>query len=104
MMNLWSMVVLLAIFFVAYSNGSNDNFKGVATLLDTRIINYQGVLWPRFVFPLILSHILAGEFVVIVYPISKVIRSKMEIISKIYAYVLEYQNNLSYIRTEGLLL
>ena len=41
------MLVLLvgAIVFLAYSNGANDNFKGVATLFGSRTTNYRRALW-----------------------------------------------------------
>jgi PiT family inorganic phosphate transporter len=37
--------LLIAVFFLAYSNGSNDNFKGVATLFGSRTANYRTALW-----------------------------------------------------------
>jgi inorganic phosphate transporter, PiT family len=38
--------LFLATLFLAYSNGANDNFKGVATLFGSRIISYQtAILW-----------------------------------------------------------
>jgi inorganic phosphate transporter, PiT family len=37
-------LVLLTL-FVAYSNGANDNFKGVATLYGSNTTNYQTALW-----------------------------------------------------------
>jgi PiT family inorganic phosphate transporter len=41
-----SLVVLfLATCFLAYSNGANDNFKGVATLFGSGTTNYRGALW-----------------------------------------------------------
>jgi len=33
--------LFLATFFLAYSNGANDNFKGVASLLGSRTCNYR---------------------------------------------------------------
>lgn len=33
--------VLVATFFLAYWNGANDNFKGVASLLGSRTVNYR---------------------------------------------------------------
>ena len=40
-MALW---LLLAVLFLAYANGANDNFKGVATLFGSRTMNYKGAL------------------------------------------------------------
>lgn len=37
--------LFLATVFLAYSNGSNDNFKGVATLFGSNIIDYKRALW-----------------------------------------------------------
>jgi inorganic phosphate transporter, PiT family len=38
--------LFLATLFLAYSNGANDNFKGVATLFGSRTISYQtAILW-----------------------------------------------------------
>lgn len=37
-------MVLLAVVCLAYANGANDNFKGVATLLGSRTTNYQRAL------------------------------------------------------------
>ena len=34
-----------AVLFLAYSNGANDNFKGVATLFGSRTTNYRRALW-----------------------------------------------------------
>jgi len=36
--------LLLAVLFVAYTNGANDNFKGVATLFGSGTSNYRGAL------------------------------------------------------------
>jgi PiT family inorganic phosphate transporter len=39
-------LLLLAVLFLAYSNGSNDNFKGVATLYGSRTCTYrQALAW-----------------------------------------------------------
>ncbi|MEA5582164.1 inorganic phosphate transporter [Nodularia harveyana UHCC-0300] len=39
----------MATLFLAYSNGANDNFKGVATLFGSRTISYQtAILWGSF--------------------------------------------------------
>lgn len=41
--------MFLALFFVvcflAYANGANDNFKGVATLFGSRTCGYRTALW-----------------------------------------------------------
>ena len=41
------MIVLLfvATCFVAYSNGANDNFKGVASLFGSRTCSYKTAIW-----------------------------------------------------------
>jgi PiT family inorganic phosphate transporter len=36
--------LLLAVAFLAYANGANDNFKGVATLFGSRTTDYRGAL------------------------------------------------------------
>ena len=41
-MTLWLFVVVL---FLAYTNGANDNFKGVATLFGSRTTDYRRALW-----------------------------------------------------------
>ena len=38
-------IILLATCFLAYSNGANDNFKGVATLFGSQTISYKKALW-----------------------------------------------------------
>ncbi|MFN6518809.1 MAG: anion permease [Nostoc sp. CreGUA01] len=41
--------LFLATLFLAYSNGANDNFKGVATLFGSRTCSYQtAILWSSF--------------------------------------------------------
>ncbi len=37
--------VALAVLFLAYTNGANDNFKGVATLFGSGTTNYRKALW-----------------------------------------------------------
>ena len=37
--------LILAVLFLAFSNGANDNFKGVATLFGSRTISYRQALW-----------------------------------------------------------
>jgi len=39
------LLLFLATCFLAYSNGSNDNFKGVATLFGSRTTNYKTAIW-----------------------------------------------------------
>ena len=41
-MTVW---ILLAVLLLAYTNGANDNFKGVATLFGSRTTNYRTALW-----------------------------------------------------------
>ncbi|MEE8076215.1 MAG: inorganic phosphate transporter [Candidatus Binatia bacterium] len=41
----WSIIIFSATMFVAYANGANDNFKGVATLLGSGTSDYQKALW-----------------------------------------------------------
>ncbi len=41
--------LFLATLFLAYSNGANDNFQGVATLFGSRTTSYQtAILWATF--------------------------------------------------------
>jgi inorganic phosphate transporter, PiT family len=37
-------IILIAVLCLAYANGANDNFKGVATLLGSGTANYRGAL------------------------------------------------------------
>jgi len=37
-------LLFLTVLFLAYSNGANDNFKGVATLFGTRTTTYKGAI------------------------------------------------------------
>jgi PiT family inorganic phosphate transporter len=39
-----SWAILGAVLFLAYANGANDNFKGVATLLGSRTAGYRKAL------------------------------------------------------------
>lgn len=41
----YSIIIFLATCFLAYSNGANDNFKGVATLFGSRTAKYKTALW-----------------------------------------------------------
>src|SRR5881409_4158721 len=38
-------LLFLATCFLAYSNGGNDNFKGVASLFGSRTCNYRAAIW-----------------------------------------------------------
>ena len=40
-----NIILFLAILFLAYSNGANDNFKGVATLFGSHTTNYKVAIW-----------------------------------------------------------
>lgn len=44
-MVLWPALIVAATLFVAYSNGANDNFKGVATLFGSGTADYRKALW-----------------------------------------------------------
>ena len=39
------MLIVGAMLFVAYANGTNDNFKGVATLFGSGVADYRRALW-----------------------------------------------------------
>lgn len=41
----FALLILLATIFLAYSNGANDNFKGVATLFGSGTVNYNRAIW-----------------------------------------------------------
>jgi PiT family inorganic phosphate transporter len=43
-MSLWPVLIIGAILFVAYANGANDNFKGVATLFGSGAADYRKAL------------------------------------------------------------
>jgi len=38
---MWPIVIVAVTLFVAYANGANDNFKGVATLFGSGVVNGQ---------------------------------------------------------------
>jgi phosphate/sulfate permease len=40
-----NIILFLAILFLAYSNGANDNFKGVATIFGSHTTNYKVAIW-----------------------------------------------------------
>jgi PiT family inorganic phosphate transporter len=44
-MFVWPAIILGATLFVAYANGTNDNFKGVATLFGSATSDYRKALW-----------------------------------------------------------
>lgn len=48
-MSIALIALFLATVFLAYSNGANDNFKGVATLFGSQTTNYKvAILWATF--------------------------------------------------------
>jgi inorganic phosphate transporter, PiT family len=44
-MTSWALLIIGAMLFVAYANGANDNFKGVATLFGSGVAGYRTALW-----------------------------------------------------------
>jgi phosphate/sulfate permease len=45
-MTLTILFLVLAVYFLAYSNGANDNFKGVASLFGSKTADYKtSLLW-----------------------------------------------------------
>src|SRR5574337_423848 len=44
-MLLWTALIFGAMLFVAYANGTNDNFKGVATLFGSGTTDYNKAFW-----------------------------------------------------------
>jgi PiT family inorganic phosphate transporter len=44
-MSFWPVIIAGATLFVAYANGANDNFKGVATLFGSGTTDYRKALW-----------------------------------------------------------
>ena len=44
-MSFWPVIIVGATLFVAYANGANDNFKGVATLFGSGTTDYRKALW-----------------------------------------------------------
>ncbi|MEL6911033.1 MAG: inorganic phosphate transporter [Cyanobacteria bacterium J06555_3] len=42
---MWTIAIFLATVFLAYANGANDNFKGVATLFGSQTTNYKAAIW-----------------------------------------------------------
>lgn len=41
----WAILIIAAMLLVAYANGANDNFKGVATLFGSGVADYSTALW-----------------------------------------------------------
>ena len=41
----WPILIIGAMLFIAYTNGANDNFKGVATLFGSGTTDYRRALW-----------------------------------------------------------
>ncbi len=44
-MNTWAIALFLVTVFLAYANGANDNFKGVATLFGSQTTSYKISIW-----------------------------------------------------------
>ncbi len=42
---MWTIIIFVATVFLAYANGANDNFKGVATLFGSKTTNYKIAIW-----------------------------------------------------------
>lgn len=42
---MWTLAIFIATVFLAYANGANDNFKGVATLFGSKTTNYKIAIW-----------------------------------------------------------
>jgi len=42
---MWAFAIFVATVFLAYANGANDNFKGVATLFGSQTTNYKIAIW-----------------------------------------------------------
>ncbi|MEM7756530.1 MAG: inorganic phosphate transporter [Cyanobacteria bacterium P01_A01_bin.40] len=42
---MWVFAIFVATVFLAYANGANDNFKGVATLFGSQTTNYKVAIW-----------------------------------------------------------
>lgn len=58
--------LIVAVFWLAWANGANDNFKGVATLYGCKAMDYRGALWLATASTLagsLLSIVLAGALV-----------------------------------------
>lgn len=44
-MDPWVLILLCSVGWLAYSNGANDNFKGVATLFGSGTVGYRRAIW-----------------------------------------------------------
>ncbi|PSB12827.1 inorganic phosphate transporter [Pleurocapsa sp. CCALA 161] len=42
---MWTIAIFAVTVFLAYANGANDNFKGVATLFGSKTTNYNVAIW-----------------------------------------------------------
>lgn len=42
---MWTIAIFFVTVFLAYANGANDNFKGVATLFGSKTTNYKFAIW-----------------------------------------------------------
>ena len=42
---MWTLAIFVTTVFLAYANGANDNFKGVATLFGSQSTNYKTAIW-----------------------------------------------------------
>ena len=42
---MWVFAVFITTVFLAYANGANDNFKGVATLFGSQTTSYKVAIW-----------------------------------------------------------
>lgn len=42
---MWTLAIFVVTVFLAYANGANDNFKGVATLFGSKTTNYNVAIW-----------------------------------------------------------
>jgi hypothetical protein len=55
----WPVIIVGATLFVAYANGANDNFKGVATLFGSGTTDYRKALgWPTLPMAALLSGVI----------------------------------------------
>jgi len=41
----WPILIVGAMLFIAFANGANDNFKGVATLFGSGTTDYRKAVW-----------------------------------------------------------
>ncbi len=62
----WPILIIGTMLFVAYANGANDNFKGVATLFGGGVSDYRNALWWATATTLagsLAAFLLAGELI-----------------------------------------